>query len=87
LDGVEACLFFLIRTEGGMAMMKTAEYDPEVDDVRITEAPVPKIGEGEILLRPRSVGLCASELISSHLKKGGSLGHELAGSCARSEAA
>jgi L-iditol 2-dehydrogenase len=62
-----------------MRVMKAAVYDPEVDDIRIAEVPVPTIGEGEILLRPQSVGLCASELIPSHLKKGGSLGHELAG--------
>jgi L-iditol 2-dehydrogenase len=59
--------------------MKAAEYDNAADEIRIVEKPVPEIGYGEILLRPMAVGLCTSELIPGHLKKGGSLGHELAG--------
>ncbi|MFW6182076.1 MAG: zinc-binding dehydrogenase [Spirochaetota bacterium] len=59
--------------------MKSAIHDSSTDSVRIVDRPVPEIGKGEILLRPRSVGLCASELIPGHLRKGGSLGHEVAG--------
>jgi L-iditol 2-dehydrogenase len=59
--------------------MKSASYDRDTDSVKIGDIPVPEIGRGEIILRPMSVGLCASELIPGHLRKGGSLGHEVAG--------
>jgi L-iditol 2-dehydrogenase len=59
--------------------MRAAFYSRESDDIEIRDVDIPSIGPGEILLRPMSVGLCTSELIPGHLKKGGSLGHELAG--------
>jgi L-iditol 2-dehydrogenase len=59
--------------------MKSAVFSREEDEIRIVDTDVPAIGDGEILLKPIAVGLCASELIPGHLKKGGSLGHELAG--------
>jgi L-iditol 2-dehydrogenase len=65
--------------------MKSAHYDRDTDSVIIEEIPVPVIGRGEILLRSMSVGLCASELIPGHLRKGGSLGHEVAGVVYRME--
>jgi L-iditol 2-dehydrogenase len=63
--------------------MKAAVYHHEDDDIRIIDMEIPRIGEGELLVKPMAVGLCASELIPGHLKKGGSLGHELAGTVSR----
>jgi len=56
-------------------------------DVRVEEIPVPKLGDGQVRLRSRSVGICGSDL--HHLREGSTgghtnddpfvLGHELSG--------
>jgi L-iditol 2-dehydrogenase len=60
--------------------MKVAVYYRN-DDVRIEERPVPKIGEGEILVKTRASGICGTDVMEWYrIKKAPRiLGHEIAG--------
>ncbi len=60
--------------------MKTAVYYNN-KDIRIEERPVPKIGEGEILIRNYAAGICGSDVAEWYRlgKMGRVLGHEIAG--------
>jgi len=50
-------------------------------DVRLEELPVPKIGEGELLIRTRASGICGSDLMEWYRIKKAPLvlGHEITG--------
>ena len=60
--------------------MKIARYYSR-DDVRLEEAPVPRIGAGEILVQVRACGLCGSDLMEWYADEKAPvvLGHEPAG--------
>lgn len=60
--------------------MKTAVYH-SLNDIRIEEAPQPKIGVDEILVEMKACGICGSDLIEWYLKSRAPLvlGHEPAG--------
>ena len=60
--------------------MKTAMYYSQ-KDVRIEEAPVPKIGEDEILVQMKACGICGSDLMDWYLIHRAPLvlGHEPSG--------
>src|SRR5687767_4631000 len=49
--------------------------------VSVVEAPVPRIGAGEALVRTRAVGICGSDLLGWYVRRkaGSVLGHEVAG--------
>jgi len=49
--------------------------------VSVVEAPVPRIGPGEALLRTRAAGICGSDLLGWYVRRkaGSILGHEVAG--------
>ncbi|MEO8347856.1 MAG: alcohol dehydrogenase catalytic domain-containing protein, partial [Acidobacteriota bacterium] len=49
--------------------------------ISVVEAPVPRIGSGEALMRTRAAGICGSDLLGwyVHRKAGSVLGHEVAG--------
>ncbi|MGQ9616494.1 MAG: zinc-binding dehydrogenase [Spirochaetota bacterium] len=59
--------------------MKVALYNSSIGVPEIVEMPIPDIGEDEILLKPISVGVCGSEILSYRLSGPGSFGHEPAG--------
>lgn len=63
--------------------MKVAVYYNN-KDLRIEERPVPAIGEGEILIKTRSAGICGSDVAEWYRagKVGRVLGHEIAGEIA-----
>jgi L-iditol 2-dehydrogenase len=65
--------------------MKTAVYYNN-NDIRIQEMPVPKIGEGEILVKVRASGICGTDLMEWYrIKKAPRiLGHEISGEIAES---
>lgn len=60
--------------------MKVAVYYRN-DDVRIEERPVPKIGEGEVLVKVKASGICGTDVMEWYrIKKAPRiLGHEIAG--------
>ena len=61
--------------------MRAAVYHPP-NDIRVEEVPVPKIGDGEILLKVRACGVCGTDVLKvtrSLPKKPVVLGHELVG--------
>ena len=49
--------------------------------VAVVEAPVPRIGPGEALVKTRAVGICGSDLLDWYVRRkaGSILGHEVAG--------
>lgn len=53
-------------------------------DVRLEELPVPKIGDGELLIRTRATGICGSDLMEWYRIKKAPLvlGHEITGEVA-----
>jgi len=59
--------------------MKAAVYNPNIGSPEVIEMPIPEIGEDEILLKPMSVGVCGSEVLTYRLSGPGSFGHEPAG--------
>lgn len=64
--------------------MKAVVYY-DADDFRVEDAPVPKIGTGEILVRVRACGLCVTELFKARYRRarpGTVFGHEIAGEVA-----
>lgn len=60
--------------------MRAVEYHSN-DDVRIVETPVPAIGPGELLVRLRACGLCASDVMEWYMQPRAPLypGHEPVG--------
>lgn len=64
---------------GGETML-AVEYHSN-DDVRIVELPAPEIGPGELLVRLRACGLCASDVMEWYMKPRAPIcpGHEPAG--------
>jgi L-iditol 2-dehydrogenase len=62
-----------------MSRMKAAVYNTETGAPEIIERDIPEIGDDEILFKPMSVGVCASEVLTYRLKGPGSFGHEPAG--------
>lgn len=60
--------------------MLAVEYHSN-EDVRIVEAPVPKIGPGELLVQMRACGLCASDVMEWYMRPRAPLypGHEPVG--------
>jgi L-iditol 2-dehydrogenase len=60
--------------------MLAVEYHSN-DDVRIVELPAPEIGPGELLVRLRACGLCASDVMEWYMKPRAPIcpGHEPAG--------
>lgn len=60
--------------------MKVAVYYKN-DDVRIEDRPVPKIGEGEVLVKVRASGICGTDVMEWYrIKKAPRiLGHEISG--------
>jgi len=52
-----------------------------LDDIRLEEVPVPKIGAGEILVQVKACGLCGSDLMGWYVREKAPavLGHEPAG--------
>jgi L-iditol 2-dehydrogenase len=63
--------------------MKAAVYNVKKKKPEIVEMEVPDIGEDEILLKPMSVGICGSEVLTYRLTGPGSFGHEPAGYVAK----
>ena len=59
--------------------MKSAVYNTKKHKAEIVEMPVPQFGNDEILLKPMSVGVCGSEILTYRLTGPGSFGHEPAG--------
>jgi L-iditol 2-dehydrogenase len=59
--------------------MKAAVYNRELGAPEIIERPIPEFGDDELLLKPMSVGVCGSEVLSYRLSGPGSFGHEPAG--------
>ncbi len=57
-------------------------YSPS--DIRIEERPVPKIGEGELLVRTRACGICTGDIMGWYIARKAPLvfGHEVAGEVA-----
>jgi L-iditol 2-dehydrogenase len=53
----------------------------DVDDVRIEERPVPKLGDGELLVRTMASGICSGDVMPWYIKRKAPLvlGHEPAG--------
>lgn len=60
--------------------MKVAVYYNN-KDIRIEERPIPEIGEGELLIKTKSAGICGSDVAEWYRtgKVGRVLGHEIAG--------
>jgi L-iditol 2-dehydrogenase len=60
--------------------MKVAKYYSR-QDIRVEEAPLPRIGPGEILVQVKACGLCGSDLMEWYTKEKAPtvLGHEPAG--------
>ncbi|MBC7189718.1 alcohol dehydrogenase catalytic domain-containing protein [Candidatus Aerophobetes bacterium] len=60
--------------------MKVAKYYSS-EDIRIVDAPVPEIKEGEILVRTKVCGICGSDILAWYreVKKSLSFGHEITG--------
>ncbi|RLF39816.1 MAG: alcohol dehydrogenase, partial [Thermoplasmata archaeon] len=60
--------------------MKVAVYYNN-KDIRIKEIPIPKIGEGEILVKVRASGICGSDVMEWYRIKTAPrvLGHEITG--------
>ena len=67
-----------LETRNGSEQMRVAMYYNN-RDVRLEELPVPKIGDGELLLRTRSSGICGSDLMEWYRIKKAPLvlGHEI----------
>jgi len=65
-------------------MQAAVLYD--VDDIRIETRPVPKIGEGEILVQTRAAGICTGDIMGWYIRRKAPLvlGHEPAGVVAES---
>ncbi|MFW6181425.1 MAG: zinc-binding dehydrogenase [Spirochaetota bacterium] len=63
--------------------MKAAVYNVEKKKPEIVEMGIPDIGADEILLKPMSVGICGSEVLTYRLTGPGSFGHEPAGYVAK----
>lgn len=63
--------------------MRVVEYHAN-DDVRIVEQPVPEIGPGELLVRLRACGVCASDVMEWYMRPRAPLypGHEPVGEVA-----
>ena len=59
--------------------MKAAVYNTKLGAPEIIERAIPEIGDNEILLKPMSVGVCGSEVLTYRLTGPGSFGHEPAG--------
>jgi L-iditol 2-dehydrogenase len=59
--------------------MKAAVYNVDKQRAELVEAPIPDIGDDEVLLKPMSVGVCGSETLTYRLTGPGSFGHEPAG--------
>src|SRR5438270_6694539 len=63
-----------------VAKMRAAVlYD--VDDIRIEERDVPKIGDGELLVQTRASGICTGDVMGWYIRRKAPLvlGHEPAG--------
>lgn len=60
--------------------MKTVRVAAD-GSVAVVEAPVPRIGPGEALVKTRAVGICGSDLLDWYVRRkaGSILGHEVAG--------
>jgi L-iditol 2-dehydrogenase len=60
--------------------VKVARYYSR-DDIRVEDAPLPRVGPGEILVRVQACGLCGSDLLEWYVetKAPAVLGHEPAG--------
>jgi L-iditol 2-dehydrogenase len=54
-------------------------YNTEIGGPQIVDMEVPRIDDDEILLKPMSVGVCGSEVLTYRLSGPGSFGHEPAG--------
>lgn len=68
--------------------MKAAVYHPP-NEIRVEELPVPEIGPGEILLKVHACGICGTDVLKVNRalpQKAIVLGHELAGTVARTGA-
>lgn len=54
-------------------------------DIRVEDRPIPKIGEGELLIKTRAAGICGSDVAEWYRsgKVGKVLGHEIAGEVAQ----
>ncbi len=59
--------------------MKAAVYNTERGVPEIHDVPIPEIADDEMLVKPMSVGVCGSEVLTYRLKGPGSFGHEPAG--------
>lgn len=53
----------------------------DVDDIRIETRPVPKVGEGEVLVQTRAAGICTGDIMGWYIRRKAPLvlGHEPAG--------
>ena len=53
----------------------------DLDDIRVEEEPVPRIGPGEALVRVAVCGICSSDVLPWYIRRKAPLvfGHELAG--------
>lgn len=63
-----------------MKPMRAVEYHAN-DDIRIVDLPVPRIGSGELLVRLRACGICASDVMEWYMQPRAPLypGHEPVG--------
>jgi L-iditol 2-dehydrogenase len=68
----------------GETMRAAVLYD--VDDIRIETRPVPKIGEGEVLVQTRAAGICTGDVMGWYIRRKAPLvlGHEPAGAVVES---
>lgn len=66
--------------------MKVAVYYKN-SDIRLEERPLPKIGEGELLLKVRATGICGTDLMEWYRTQKGPrvLGHEMTGEVVESK--
>lgn len=60
--------------------MRVAEYHSN-KDIRVVDMPVPKIGQGEILIKTKVCGICGSDVLEwyKRMKKSPFFGHEVSG--------
>jgi L-iditol 2-dehydrogenase len=60
----------------------------DVDDIRLEERPVPKIGPGELLVQTRASGICTGDIMAWYVRRKAPLvlGHEPAGVVVESHA-
>ena len=70
----------MTKTAGERKVMKAAEYHDN-HDVRVVGIPVPRIGQGEVLVKTKVCGICGSDLVHWYHKTKGSpfFGHEVSG--------